>query len=121
MCCSAVVAGSVRLVTGGVRIIFLGLSKQFRTIIKSLIRVIDRSRGKEKVCYLRLSIGPVVRNDRGNKGSDLSPHEGPALRILPRLNEYFFQALANEIMARGGDTASDSRHRRPIFRSDLAS
>jgi hypothetical protein len=44
-----------------------------------------------------------------------------ALRILPCLKEYFFQALANEITARGGDTTSDGRHLRPIFRSDLAS
>jgi hypothetical protein len=67
MCCSVVVAGSVGLVTGGVRVSFLGLSKRFTAIIKGLIGVIGRSRGKERVCYLRLSIGPVVTTDRGDE------------------------------------------------------
>jgi hypothetical protein len=40
MCSSAVVTGSVRLVTGGVRVGLLGLSKPFTAIIKSLIGVI---------------------------------------------------------------------------------
>ena len=78
---------------------FLGLPKQLTAAIKDLIGVIGRSRGKERLCYLRLSIGPVVRNDRGDKRSDLSPREDPALRILPCLDEYLFQALADEITA----------------------
>jgi hypothetical protein len=45
---SDVVTGGVHCVTGGVPVGSLGLSKRFRAIIKSLIGVIDRSRGKEK-------------------------------------------------------------------------
>jgi len=41
MCRSAVVAGSVHCVTGGVRVSFLGLSKHFTAIFKSLTWVID--------------------------------------------------------------------------------
>ena len=56
----------------------------------------------------------------GNERSDLSPREGPALRILPRLEEDFFQALADEISARGGAKASDGGPRRAIFCPDPA-
>jgi hypothetical protein len=40
--------------------------------------------------------------------------------ILPRLEEDFFQALANEITARGGTKASDGGPRRAIFCPDPA-
>ena len=40
MCRSAVMTGSIHYLTGGVRVSFLGLSKRFRAIIKSLIGVI---------------------------------------------------------------------------------
>jgi len=39
--------------------------------------------------------------------------------ILPHLEEDFFQALADEITARGGTNASKGGHRRPVFCSDL--
>jgi hypothetical protein len=40
--------------------------------------------------------------------------------IIPRLDEDFFQDLADEITARGGAKASDGGHRRAIFCSDPA-
>jgi hypothetical protein len=67
MCCSALVTGGVHCVTGGVPIGSLGLFTRYAAIIKSLIGVIGRFRGKEKMCHLRLSIGSVVRNDRTSR------------------------------------------------------
>jgi hypothetical protein len=46
--------------------------------------------------------------------------EDPGVGIFPRLDEDFFQALANEITARGGAKASDGGPRRAIFCADPA-
>jgi len=54
------------------------------------------------------------------KNSNLSPREDPAVGNLPRLDEDFFQALADEISARGGTGVSVGRQRRPLFCADPA-
>jgi hypothetical protein len=46
--------------------------------------------------------------------------EDPAVGILPHLDEDFFQALPDEITARGGAKASDGGPRRAIFCPDPA-
>jgi hypothetical protein len=78
------------------------------------IGAIGRSRGREGAFYLPLPVSPVVKN------SDLSPREDPAVGNLPRLDEDFFQALADEISARGGTGVSVGRQRRPLFCADPA-
>jgi hypothetical protein len=54
------------------------------------------------------------------KYSDFSPREDPAVGNLPRLDEDFFQALPDEITARGGAGVSVGRQRRPLFCADPA-
>jgi hypothetical protein len=66
-----------------------------------------------------VSPSPINRL-RGEERSYLSPPEGPASRILPRLDEDLFQALPDKITARGGANTSDGGPRRPIFRPDPA-
>jgi hypothetical protein len=77
LCCSLVVTGGIRRVTGGVRVSFPGLSKRFTAIVKSLIGVIDRSRDKGKVFYLRLPVGPMLTNDRTSRRATTRPWESP--------------------------------------------
>jgi hypothetical protein len=40
MCCSFMATGGIHCLTGGVQVSFLGLSKRFTVIVKSLIGVI---------------------------------------------------------------------------------
>jgi hypothetical protein len=66
------------------------------------------------VCYLRQSLGPVVKYDRTSRRATNWPWE-PS----PHLED-FFQALPDEITARGGAKASDGGPRRAIFCPDPA-
>jgi hypothetical protein len=94
MCCSVVVTGSARLVTGGMPVGSLGLFMQFTVIIKSLIGVINRSRSREKA-VLPSPPGRIRDDERSN----LSPRNNQTVRILPCPDEDLFQALADEITA----------------------
>jgi hypothetical protein len=52
---------------------------------------------------------------RDDERSDLSPHDEPAVGILPPLEDVFQTSLADEITARGGINAPDGGQRRPVF------
>jgi hypothetical protein len=64
MRCSIVVTGGVHCVTGGVQVSFLGLSKRFRAVIKSLIGVIG-SVGHETMLEVKRSRKCAVVEERG--------------------------------------------------------
>ncbi len=93
------------------------------------LRTLPRDKGKSRgPLSLHTAIGvertrsclSSIGRPRDEERPDFSPHDDSDFGILPRLDEEFFQALAEEITARGGANASDGRQR-PSICPDLAS
>jgi hypothetical protein len=81
--------------------------------------------GTERLHKLLCGLGEAVFPSptgrlRGEERSNLSAHDNPATVILPCLDEDLFQALDEEIMARGRVGVTDGGHRRPLFCADPA-